>query len=53
MKIGVHLEDVYKSLRDIHKLYNNIGFLKYLGSGYKFDSRKKRHYTTQKVYGLY
>ncbi len=41
MKIGVHLDDVYKSLRDIHKLYNNIGFLKYLGSGYKFDSVKK------------
>jgi hypothetical protein len=41
MKIGIHLEDVSKSLRDIHKLYNNVGFLKYLGSGYKFDSVKK------------
>ena len=41
MKITDHLDDVYKSLKDIHKLYNNIGFLKYLGSGYKFDSVKK------------
>ena len=41
LKIGKHLEDVFESLKDLHKLYNNIGFFHYIYNAPKFDSIKK------------
>lgn len=41
VKIGKHMNGVFKSLVDLNDLYNNIGFLKYASGNFSFDSLKK------------
>ena len=41
VKIGEHMNGVFKSLIDLNDLYNNIGFLKYASGNFSLDSLKK------------